>query len=180
MKKLIISLVMLLCITAYGQRRDLYIYNFTSSNLDFMVLTKHFVNQFPMLESSYFTSALSSGGSVVYQNTSITNGTSLHSTGSTPFISTWYLKTSAVATPVAISSTVAQTVYGSTQIWGSVKFNLPSLSCSGHAGPHNGGILIGSCGPGSATSVWTENNVMEIDPVTGDPTVIVDILIFVE
>lgn len=183
MKKFIfISVMTLLFTVTYGQRRDLYIYNFTSSSLDFMVDTKNFASQYPRLESAYFTGVggLPPGDNVVYQNTSITNGVCFNSPSSTPLISTWYLKMSSSATPVALTSAIAQTVYGSSQIWASVKFNLPSLTCSGHAGPHNGGVLIGTCGPGSATSVWTEDNVMEVDPITGNPTVIADILIFME
>lgn len=146
----LIFLLTFFCITTYGQRRDFYIYNITSSDLEFMVHTKHFVNQYPKLESDYFTGALSlpAFDYVIYQNLSITNGTSLYSPTSVPEIATWYLRTSAIATPVALSSAMAQTIYGNIQRFESVKFNLPRIGCSGHVDSSGD-----SCGPGSVTAI---------------------------
>src|SRR5690554_6560373 len=162
MKKVtLIFLLTFFCITTYGQRRDLYIYNLTRSSLEFMVHTKHFSNQYPKLESDYFTGSFSLPAMdvVKYENTSLTNGTSLYSPTSVPEIATWYLRTSVLAAPIPISSSVAQTVYGNLQRFDSVKFDLVDFNCSGHVGSGDSD----SCGIGSPYVWWDPNVSIEVD-----------------
>lgn len=178
MKKVIlIFLLTFFCITTYGQRRDLYIYNLTRSSLEFMVHTKHFY-QYPKLESDYFTGSFSLPAMdvVKYENTSLTNGTSLYSPTSVPEIATWYLRTSVLAAPIPISSSVAQTVYGNLQRFDSVKFDLVDFNCSGHVGANSVG---GSCSGGSPYVIWGPPVAIEVDQ-NGNPTIIADIVIFTE